>query len=225
MCYTHYGRWRAIGDPLWEEDLCDSCGRRRGFRDGNLQRCRFCPHVDREPCAFSECDEPVVTNGWCNGHSQQDRKHRLGGAPMRPLRAKRRKKHTLGVRDEQGRKECLTCGEWKPEPEFSRQRLVSDGLDPRCRVCVNRREVELKYAMPVGGYLALVQAQAGRCGICTKPAGVALVVDHDHSCCPVRTRRSCGQCVRELLCAACNCAIGMLRESPMLMTGAIAYIA
>lgn len=41
----------------------------------------------------------------------------------------------------------------------------------------------------------------------------ALVVDHDHQCCPSDSL-SCGKCVRGLLCYYCNWAAGQLRDNP-----------
>jgi hypothetical protein len=38
-----------------------------------------------------------------------------------------------------------------------------------------------------------------------------LVVDHDHECCPVE-QRSCGKCVRGLICRTCNVAAGLLYD-------------
>jgi hypothetical protein len=226
LCYTHYWRYKAIGDPLWEEDLCSNCGRRRGLRGGRLIRCRFCPSVEREPCTLEGCTEPVRWNNLCSGHAQQLRKRKGPGRSIEPLRPRRRRPSGVGVRDTAGRKQCVTCHEWKTELEFSRQKLVSDGLDPRCRVCANRREVELKYKLTVGGYLAMVVAQNGCCAICARPPaeGAALVVDHDHSCCAYGIRRTCGRCVRGLLCATCNSAFGMLREDITLIARARSYI-
>jgi hypothetical protein len=42
---------------------------------------------------------------------------------------------------------------------------------------------------------------------------VQLVVDHDHTCCPVDSR-SCGKCVRGLICRTCNSAAGLLYDNP-----------
>lgn len=39
----------------------------------------------------------------------------------------------------------------------------------------------------------------------------ALVVDHDHGCCPV-DKLSCGRCIRGLICRHCNVAAGLLKD-------------
>ena len=47
-------------------------------------------------------------------------------------------------------------------------------------------------------------------------------VDHDHSCCS--KRETCGKCVRGILCASCNKALGLLKESPIVLQAALEYI-
>lgn len=50
-----------------------------------------------------------------------------------------------------------------------------------------------------------------------------LVVDHDHKCCP-NGSFSCGKCVRGLICAGCNVAIGLLGDSPERARAMIDYL-
>lgn len=47
-------------------------------------------------------------------------------------------------------------------------------------------------------------------------------VDHDHDCCP--GYKSCGQCVRGLVCKYCNSAIGYLQDNPDLMREIADYV-
>jgi hypothetical protein len=43
-----------------------------------------------------------------------------------------------------------------------------------------------------------------------------LAVDHDHSCCP--GARSCGSCIRALLCYNCNRFMGRVDKSEKLQS-------
>ncbi|MEU0663871.1 endonuclease VII domain-containing protein [Streptomyces lavendulocolor] len=69
------------------------------------------------------------------------------------------------------------------------------------------------------------RARGGTCAICGRPDGEgrALSVDHDHGCCP-EGDRTCGKCVRGLVCGACNHGLGKFRDSPELLRAAAAYL-
>lgn len=88
------------------------------------------------------------------------------------------------------------------------------------------RELRLKgmYGITLAQYNTLLEQQGGVCAICkaTNPSGRDLCVDHDHRCCP--GARSCGKCVRSLLCSRCNIGIGQFLDDPMVMRVAAAYI-
>jgi hypothetical protein len=53
----------------------------------------------------------------------------------------------------------------------------------------------------------MLDAQHNGCKLCGEPL-VNFVIDHDHACCS--GRRSCGKCVRGLLCVSCNAGLGQL---------------
>lgn len=61
------------------------------------------------------------------------------------------------------------------------------------------------------------------CEICGDRPQV-LHVDHDHTCCPHRKSTTCGQCVRGLICGQCNRAIGLMKDDPVRLTAAAAYL-
>ncbi|MFI6337106.1 endonuclease domain-containing protein [Streptomyces sp. NPDC050535] len=104
---------------------------------------------------------------------------------------------------ESGIIECLGCGEDKPVSEYSA--LNAKGTPrPYCKPC-NAELVRLGHYNLTKEFVAqLLHFQRQSCAICrTADAGrKAMHIDHDHACCP--GRRSCGECVRGLICANCN---------------------
>jgi hypothetical protein len=67
------------------------------------------------------------------------------------------------------------------------------------------------YGITEEQYDALLKTQGDGCAICGRTQeengrGYYLSVDHDHTCCP--GKRSCGKCVRGLLCLRCNNNMG-----------------
>ena len=77
------------------------------------------------------------------------------------------------------------------------------------------------------------RSQEQVCRICGQPETevdkkygrvLRLSVDHDHRCCPERAR-SCGKCVRGLLCGKCNKMLFLLERVPGLVGKAFAYLA
>lgn len=72
---------------------------------------------------------------------------------------------------------------------------------------------------------AKLAAQNFRCAVCKVaiPAGRGTWhTDHDHSCCS--GVKSCGKCVRGLLCRPCNSALGHFKDSPDVLRAAANYI-
>jgi hypothetical protein len=58
---------------------------------------------------------------------------------------------------------------------------------------------------------ALLDKQHGKCALCSAELNGSFHVDHDHGCCP--GVRSCGACVRGILCQSCNFMEGWLSKA------------
>ena len=137
-------------------------------------------------------------------------------------------------------KTCSRCGQTKPLDAFHRNKSRRDGRAVRCKECtrdydrnrysanrdrVRASQIKYKYGMTTDEYAAKLREQGGGCAICGKTPeenGRDLAVDHDHSCCP--GKRSCGKCVRGLLCGTCNRGIGNFKDSTELLHAAVAYL-
>lgn len=89
-----------------------------------------------------------------------------------------------------------------------------------------RRGWVQRYGMTVADYDAMEARQNGVCAICGGPprAGSNLHIDHDHACCPVR-KRSCGKCVRGLLCPTCNVLLHHFDADPDFVDRITSYLA
>lgn len=70
-----------------------------------------------------------------------------------------------------------------------------------------------RYGLTQEEFDALLGAQGYACAMCHTAFkdGRPIFVDHDHACCPDE-KRSCGKCVRGLLCLSCNTALGHIEQ-------------
>ncbi len=147
---------------------------------------------------------------------------------------------------------CSRCEEMLPRIAFSRRTAAADGLHPWCKPCGNaykrerlsdptRAAAHREWRRQHDGYDrtkrarylygdvdldAMLASQNSRCAVCqtTEPGGRwgTWHVDHDHACCP--TMKSCGRCVRGLLCANCNTALGKFGDDTEVIARALAYL-
>lgn len=132
---------------------------------------------------------------------------------------------------------CTGCGEEKPLDQYNKKKASRDGLNYKCRPCVNayslgwyrenrervkrtHREYVLKslYGIDEAEFQELLRAQNGKCALCPmifeEIGRRNLCVDHDHTT---------GK-VRGLLCRRCNSSIGQLGDDAEGLRRALAYV-
>lgn len=86
------------------------------------------------------------------------------------------------------------------------------------------RDRSRQYGITIEHYNNLLDQQNNRCAICREENknGRALAVDHDHSCC--KGKKSCGKCVRQLLCNSCNWMLGHAKDNIEILKAAQNYL-
>jgi hypothetical protein len=114
-------------------------------------------------------------------------------------------------------KECYLCEKRLELENFNKKRK-------ECKTCSKGMKLFYRYGITQEEYDELSEKQNNVCAICFRdPTEVGvLVVDHDHACCP--TERSCGECVRALLCSYCNTSIGLMEDRPERLLMATEYL-
>lgn len=67
-------------------------------------------------------------------------------------------------------------------------------------------------------------SQSGRCDICENQLSGKKdpCIDHDRSCC--KSTKSCGKCVRSMLCSHCNKMLGFARDNEKILLSAVKYL-
>jgi hypothetical protein len=92
------------------------------------------------------------------------------------------------------------------------------------RIRLKQTKMLLNYGLSQESLQEIMSRQGGGCAICLRTSpGVRLVVDHDHQCCA--GLKSCGRCVRGILCNQCNQALGLFGESVSRIKNAVEYLA
>ena len=142
---------------------------------------------------------------------------------------------------------CIECKELKSVDEFSKSNNKA-GHRHKCRICWNKymKEYYLKnptkynqqkryvkvndkfshhsynrHGLTEPEFLAMYNKFDGKCWSC-KDSNITCI-DHDHRCCPHRNK-SCGKCIRGLLCGGCNTALGHLYDSEDRISALLIYL-
>lgn len=245
LCQGHYTQWHKgheltplTGSPRLATvgKACDfpDCGRQVDYRGlcqthykQQLRGEELRPIMDRNTpkvCSFSGCDRQMNAKGYCRGHYQQLR----NGKPLTPLGSTRAVKEGPCLAEG-----CIRHSETSIGLCRAHQKQHNDGkdltplvVDTRRPLSVREQGIARRYGMSPEAYQDLLALQGGVCLGCGQEPGNGrppLVVDHDHSCCP-NDQKTCGQCVRGLLCHACNVTLGHAYDNPDVLERLAAYL-
>ena len=196
----------------------------------NCEETKFCSH----------CKAEVPLEGFSKNHKAPD--GYSSSCKQRSSQRDRQRNLRLGIvgkREhaetdrlallEQGLKRCGPCQRVLPLDAFRQDVRSKNGKTGRCRECAKRqtnkhwsslsdreklrRKIVYYYHLTLEQYDALLDIQQGVCAVCktSDPGPRGWHIDHDHQCCP-KDSRSCGRCVRGLLCGRCNRWLGYYEE-------------
>ena len=124
-------------------------------------------------------------------------------------------------------KRCSLCLVVKPFAGFPVHRQSNNTPRAYCKSCdsdaAKRKGIKRK-GITLDQYDEMLSSQGGVCFVCHQPpsGSYRLHIDHDHACC--NSQDSCGKCVRALLCAGCNLALGSVQDSKEILMGLHAYL-
>lgn len=138
------------------------------------------PYKGQKLCSWVECHAVVASEGLCSKHSHRLKKH---GSPAYAL------------------------------PRYTRCLISGCSNKPfRSGMCKGHRARQRRFDLTPIQLQQILLIE--KCSICGKTSD-KLQIDHAHSCCYVeyprdRSRKTCGKCVRGVVCAGCNIKLGVL---------------
>lgn len=133
-----------------------------------------------------------------------------------------------------------TCRDWaKKYPEKNRAKGVRfrEASPVATRRIAVRAYLKRFYNITPEQYDQLFEQQSGKCCVCPlslisqtdetreflgQPPNEVGRVDHDHQCCP--GPKSCGKCIRGLLCFDCNVLLGKAKDDTQILLNAVRYL-
>lgn len=199
-CRFHYRRWQKFGDPLAKprNTACgyDPCS---GTLPAGPDR-RFCS----KRCA--DAQYKIDNRDRLNAHSgawvaaNPDRRREI------QKRYEDRNKGAISA----ARRAARASGRYT---EYFREWRATEAG----QFAIWASTLRTRYRMTPEQYQARLDAQGGRCAVCKRLSTETrrLAIDHDHRCCPGH-KKSCGECIRGLLCTPCNNRLGTLEDAAWL---------
>lgn len=114
-------------------------------------------------------------------------------------------------------KTCSSCKSDLNAKDFGKNAKNLDGLSSVCKGCHNLASPASRWGMKVAEYREFISGGCEACGSFER-----LCIDHDHDCCPDYSK-TCGKCIRGVLCFSCNVAEGHLKGDPERIKSLLRY--
>lgn len=194
-------------------------------RTGSVRRTRYKSLTGI--CSAEGCDEKHVTGGWCQMHA---RRVSATGDPGPAGRIRYRSLTGLCEIVDCGRRHSSQglCAVHKTR--FDLTGIRGGPIKARRSAGVVSRTYRDKwlwsrYHVTEADLFMLLAQQDGLCALCgtSEPKGRGMWhVDHDHAHCA--GNKSCGECIRGLLCNRCNLALGHFKDDVQRIWNAISYL-
>lgn len=196
--------------PVRSNRLCDAHNQQRaaGKELGPIRKRRrkmpeYCTFLARDDDSAEPCGLPTVGDGLCNAHYQQ-RNRRGELVPVHTLRISQEVANQLR---QEGRKFCPTCKQVKQLEDFPRSSAQVSGRAPYCAICSADYETAKRFSfVSIAALREFREVRNFQCDICKRrwqEGNQAFHIDHDKRCCQANGK-SCGACVRGMLCGFCN---------------------
>lgn len=154
-------------------------------------------------CKVDQCNLETWAKGYCNMHYKRFSKEGNPGDATR-------KRNDLQIDCPDNMKSCRKCNEIKLLTEFSNAKKGHKGKMSRCKLCERYKTIENTHGFNKEKYDELMKD--AKCQICKSTK--RLSVDHCHTS---------GK-FRNILCANCNSAIGLLQDNPDIIKEAKKYV-
>lgn len=121
---------------------------------------------------------------------------------------------------------CKPCKYWRDQARAGTNR---PSQDPERKRRYNEeigrwKRLERDYNVTKAQFEAMLEEQEYRCATCPRSIEdlTQARMDHDHACCP--GKKSCGKCVRGILCHNCNVVLGLVADSIEVLSKMTKYL-
>ena len=109
---------------------------------------------------------------------------------------------------------CATAAHMENQRQRAADRRPDRVVTAEDRARWNKAWKFSRFGITEARFNQMMEDQGHACAMCGEPLGDACPnIDHDHACCPVPAggrARSCGKCIRGLLCFRCDTALGYI---------------